>query len=127
MNWGPKSKPLVRKTGRHHARNRSAKHAEIKLVRVEDVIIPSSAREPDPKIVSFIADSIRTNKLIHPIAVRYEFDSLRRTSKKTLVAGGNHLAASRMLGEEFIPCTFVEDDDTVVRLVQISENLSVRI
>src|SRR5208282_4348079 len=105
-----------------HARNRSAKHADIKLVRVEEVIIPNNVREPDPKVVSFIAESIRTNKLIHPIAVRYEFDGLRRKSTTTLVAGGNRLAASKMLGEEFITCTFVEDDDTVVRLVQISEN-----
>ena len=122
MTWGATEKTLSRKVSGLKS-ERPDNGMKIRQVPVKDIIIPDNAREPDAKTVAFIAESIRVNKLIHPIAVRYEFDSLRQKSTTTLVAGGIRLAAYKMLGKKFIPCTSVEDDDNAVRLVQISENL----
>jgi ParB-like chromosome segregation protein Spo0J len=96
---------------------------DISLVKVADIVVPDELEKPDPDDVAKLAASIRKVGIIHPVAVRRKVTAFGKRSEVELVTGLTRFESYKMLGEQMIPCTYVEDDDDVVREIQISENL----
>jgi ParB family transcriptional regulator, chromosome partitioning protein len=96
-------------------------------VRISDVIVPDDHREVDQESVSWIAESIRVNGLLHPIVVRRRaamrvFGKMLEP-KILLVAGAYRLKAAELAGLKEVACIFLEGDGRRARLVAIEENL----
>ena len=91
-------------------------------MKVADIVVPDKLEKPDPDDVGRLAESIRKVGIIHP-AVRLNVPAFGKRPEVELVAGLTRLESHKLLGEQMIPCIYVEDDDDVVRQIQISENL----
>ena len=96
---------------------------DVKLIKIADIVIPENLPEPDPVLVAEIAESIRLVGLIHTIAVTLKRTAPDQSSEIVLVAGRARLEAYKLLGRTKVPCSFFENDDDAIRLVQLSENL----
>jgi ParB-like chromosome segregation protein Spo0J len=96
---------------------------DVKLVKIADIVVPQDFPEPDSVLVAEIAESIKLVGLIHTVAVTAKLSALGRRSETVLVAGRARLEAYKLLGRTKVPCSFFENDDDAIRLVQLSENL----
>ena len=96
---------------------------DISLVKVADIVVPDELEKPDPDDVARLAELIRKVGVIHPVAVRRKVTAFGKRSEIELVTGRTRFESYKMLGEQMIPCTYVEDDDDLVREIQLSENL----
>jgi ParB-like chromosome segregation protein Spo0J len=96
---------------------------DISLVKVTDIVVPDELEKPHPEEVAKVAESVRKVGIIHPVAVRRKFTALGQRSEIELVTGLTRFESYKMLGEQMIPCTYVENDDDLVRQIQIAENL----
>src|SRR3979409_1694533 len=96
-------------------------------VRVDRVLTLPIHDQLDENVVNSIAESfpLSGGGPINPITVRrvrVEEDD-EEVVKTVLVAGAHRLAAASRAGLEYIDCTFLEDDETEARIVQIEEDL----
>ena len=97
-------------------------------VRVGDVIvIDSEHRKVNEEVASRIADSIRTNGLLHPIVVRrgkgVGYFGEKIDPPILLVAGRIRLRAAELAGLTEIPAIFFKGDHRHARLITYEENL----
>jgi site-specific DNA-methyltransferase (adenine-specific) len=84
----------------------------IRNLPLDQIIIPRGRRKP--KDTEALVDSIREVGLLNPITVTKSF---------RLVAGGNRLAAHRILGRSEIPAQVLDLNDLDVELAEVDENL----
>jgi len=96
---------------------------DISLVKVADIVVPDELEKPDPDDVAKLAESVRKIGIIHPVVVRRKVTAFGKRSEIELVTGLTRFESYKLLGEQMIPCTYVEDDDDLVRQIQIAENL----
>jgi ParB-like chromosome segregation protein Spo0J len=96
---------------------------DISLVKVADIVVPAKLEKPNPDDVAKLAESVRNVGIIHPVPVRRKVTAFGKRSEIELVTGLTRFESYKLLGEQTIPCTYVEDDDDLVRQIQIAENL----
>ena len=91
-------------------------------VPVKKILVHKSHDEVDYQVVCEIAESIKVCGLLQPIAVRRVRQGI--ATKIVLIAGAHRLEACKRLGQDSIPCIFVNcDGDENAELVRIGENL----
>src|SRR5271163_2935654 len=106
-----KSKAVREEAGQDRQRGRGDRYQWIKIKRI---LLPKGDEKLDQGIVKGIAESIVVLDLLHPIAVRRVTEEAKDGETKeriVLVAGAHRLGAMKRLGQEKIPCIFVDGDD----------------
>lgn len=123
MRWGPKRKRFDQRVDQARQLGRETPY---EWISVRKILLPKSDEKLDQGIVNGIAESIAVVDLLHPIAVRRVTEKTKDGKTKVrivLVAGAHRLAAMKRLGQEKIPCIFVDGDEAEVQLVRLAEDL----
>lgn len=92
---------------------------EIRTIALDRVRTAHRLRPVDADWASLLADRIREEGLLQPIAVR----AADAEGNHQLIFGGHRVAACRMLGWESIPAKVLEVSDLQAQLMEIEENL----
>jgi len=95
---------------------------EKKLLMIKTENIKPSRNQPrksfDEYDLKTLADSIRTNGIIQPLAVRRLYDGFYE-----LIAGERRLKAAKMAGLKKVPCVLHKTDESTAAVYSIIENL----
>ena len=92
---------------------------EIRTIALDRVRTAHRLRPVDADWAGLLADRIREEGLLQPIAVR----AADAEGNHQLIFGGHRVAACRMLGWESIPAKVLEVSDLQAQLMEIEENL----
>ncbi|MGN6777602.1 ParB/RepB/Spo0J family partition protein [Rhizobium sp.] len=95
--------------------------AEMKLISIDQIVIPERLRKVEEEQALAIAQSIVEHGLINPITVRST--PAAKDGNWTLVAGAHRLRAFVINGEPEIDAIVVEADKADAQLIEITENL----
>lgn len=93
---------------------------EVHSIPIDTVTVPEDFPAPDDTLVADIAQSISVCGLIHPIPVRREKGDFGRL---VLIDGVARLAAYKLLDENWVPCTYFEDDAVAAQYARYAANL----
>ncbi len=95
--------------------------AELKLIPIDQIVVPERLRAVEEEHALTIAQSIVEHGLINPITVRAT--PAAKGGNWTLVAGAHRLRAFEINGEPEIDAMIVEGDKAEAQLIEITENL----
>lgn len=95
--------------------------AELKLIPIDQIVVPDRLRAVEEESALAIAKSIVEHGLINPITVRST--PAAKGGNWTLVAGAHRLRAFELNGEPEIDAMIVDGDKAEAQLIEITENL----